>query len=311
MLEVIAVVIIAAVVAEGAERTCANHPWPYANSLLPGERLINGQSLSTSTATLTFGMDGNLVLRRKQPDVVLWSSNTPSLGAKILAFEGGALFMLNAQGAKVWSTNTSKASIAVLQDDCNFVLYHTAPTEYALWTTGTNKCLRIHIVAHSHDDVGWLLSAQQYYDGCNTPNSGVRNIITTMVQALLKNPSRRYSQVEMYFFQKWWLEQNETTKATVRKLVANGQLEFVNAGWSMQDEGVVHQESAVSNMALGAQFLLNEFGMNVSVETGVAHRSVWAWVRDPADDGRVRVRRVLLHAYRLPSAHIHVFTKRV
>ena len=34
------------------------------------------------------------------------------------------------------------------------------------------------------------------------------------------------------------------------------------------------KRAAVSNMALGAQFLLNEFGMNVSVETGVAHRSV-------------------------------------
>ena len=47
----------------------------------------------------------------------------------------------------------------------------------------------------------------------------------------------RFIYVEIGYFWRWWNEQTEVTKDTVRTLVKNGQLEFINGGWCMNDEG--------------------------------------------------------------------------
>jgi len=64
----------------------------------------------------------------------------------------------------------------------------------------------IHIVPHSHDDVGWLKTLDQYFDG--TENgiqwTGVSDTINTVVDSLLQNPARRFVQIEMKFFSMWF-----------------------------------------------------------------------------------------------------------
>jgi lysosomal alpha-mannosidase len=40
-------------------------------------------------------------------------------------------------------------------------------------------------------------------------------------------------------------------KTRVRQIVKEGRLEFVNAGWSMQDEACPHYEDMINNMMLG------------------------------------------------------------
>lgn len=55
----------------------------------------------------------------------------------------------------------------------------------------------------------------------------------------------------MKFFQMWWQEQDDDTKGKVRYLAQNGQLEFVNAGWSMHDEACAHFEDMIDNMMTG------------------------------------------------------------
>ena len=69
--------------------------------------------------------------------------------------------------------------------------------------------LNLHIVPHSHDDVGWMKTANDYY------MDSVRHIITNVVVELSKDSSRRFTQVEMYYFHRWWNEQNSTTKNKV------------------------------------------------------------------------------------------------
>ncbi len=78
---------------------------------------------------------------------------------------------------------------------------------------------------------------------------------------MLKDPNRRYTQVEMKFFQMWWSEQTEEIKAAVRMLAKEGRLEFINAGWSMHDEACAHYEDMIDNMMFGQQFLQAEVGV--------------------------------------------------
>jgi hypothetical protein len=56
------------------------------------------------------------------------------------------------------------------------------------------------------------------------------------MQALLENPERKFSEVEIKFFKMWWDNQSDQMKLDVKGLIANGQLELINGGWSMHDE---------------------------------------------------------------------------
>ena len=42
--------------------------------------------------------------------------------------------------------------------------------------------------------------------------------------------------MEIAFFERWWHEQSEDMKTTVRGLVGARRLEFINGGWCMNDE---------------------------------------------------------------------------
>ena len=72
----------------------------------------------------------------------------------------------------------------------------------------TNK-KTIHIVPHSHDDVGWLKTVRQYFDGSKSEiqKADVRKTIDSVMDALEENPDRKFSEVEMKFFKMWWDEQ--------------------------------------------------------------------------------------------------------
>ena len=121
----------------------------------------------------------------------------------------------------------------------------------------------VHMIAHTHDDVGWLKTIDEYFTGFknNVAKAGVNMILDTMIQSLLDDPTKRFTYVEMKFFSMWWKLQTEDMKAQVRALVQQGRLEFVNAGWSMHDEACTHYEDQINNMMIGHQFLMQEFGV--------------------------------------------------
>ena len=59
--------------------------------------------------------------------------------------------------------------------------------------------------------------------------------------------------METGFFWQWWLEQSDSTRETVRQLVEEGRLEFVNGGWCMNDEAATHYVDIIDQMTLGLQ----------------------------------------------------------
>lgn len=67
----------------------------------------------------------------------------------------------------------------------------------------------VHLVPHSHDDVGWVKTADEYYSGSNAfgARDSVMNVIDTVVEELDRNPDRRFCYAEMSFFTVWYNSQ--------------------------------------------------------------------------------------------------------
>ncbi|CAH1101502.1 unnamed protein product [Psylliodes chrysocephalus] len=122
--------------------------------------------------------------------------------------------------------------------------------------------INVHLIPHSHDDVGWLKTVEQYYYGTDTytKHAGVQSIITSVYEALLENPDRRFMQVETQYFWLWWKDQNEDTRSKYKKLVENGQIEMANGAWSMNDEACANYQSTIDQYTWGLRTLSDTVG---------------------------------------------------
>uniref|UniRef100_A0A8C5FED1 Lysosomal alpha-mannosidase n=1 Tax=Gadus morhua TaxID=8049 RepID=A0A8C5FED1_GADMO len=122
--------------------------------------------------------------------------------------------------------------------------------------------LNVHLVPHTHDDVGWLKTVDQYFYGGRNDiqHAGVQYILDSVVGQLLQNPERRFIYVETAFFYRWWKNQPPSMQKAVRQLVDQGRLEFVNGGWCMSDEATTHYSAVIDQMTLGLRFLNDTFG---------------------------------------------------
>nr|XP_056703983.1 lysosomal alpha-mannosidase [Euleptes europaea] len=140
--------------------------------------------------------------------------------------------------------------------------------------------LNIHLIPHTHDDVGWLKTVDQYFFGVRNDiqHAGVQYILDSVILELLADPTKRFIYVEVAFFARWWGLQTDAMRQAVQQLVAEGRLEFVNGGWCMNDEAAVHYSSVIDQMSLGLNFLKETFG-----ECG---RPQVAWHIDPFGHSR-------------------------
>ena len=64
--------------------------------------------------------------------------------------------------------------------------------------TKTQPSLSVHIVPHSHQDVGWIKSAEEYYE------QQVRHIYHNVIAAMALDPQRTFIVVEQAFFSRWF-----------------------------------------------------------------------------------------------------------
>lgn len=185
-----------------------------------------------------------------------------------------AVAKMQASSVKLVSTSLLLllATYAHLQVSGNpthtFCGYNSCPT------TNSSR-INVHIIAHSHDDVGWLKTVDQYYYGTRKQDSsvGVQHIFDSVIPQLVMDRNKRFIFVEISFFAKWWVEQDDRMKAVVRNLVQDGRLEFINGGWCMNDEATTSYHSIIEQMTLGLKFLNESFG-------SCAHPKV-GWQIDP------------------------------
>ena len=122
--------------------------------------------------------------------------------------------------------------------------------------------LQVHLVAHTHDDVGWLKTVDEYYYGANNSiqHAGVQYILDSVIPALDADPNKRFIYVEIAFFKRWWDQQDEMMKAKVKQLVLQKRLEFINGGWCMNDEAATHYNAIIDQMTYGLKFIQDTFG---------------------------------------------------
>ena len=76
----------------------------------------------------------------------------------------------------------------------------------------------MHLVHHTHNDVGWLKTVDEYFSGTdnNVQRVAVKLILDEVIAEMVKDTSKRFSYVEMKFFTMWWRNQTEELKAAVR-----------------------------------------------------------------------------------------------
>uniref|UniRef100_A0A2K6VX37 Alpha-mannosidase n=1 Tax=Onchocerca volvulus TaxID=6282 RepID=A0A2K6VX37_ONCVO len=150
-----------------------------------------------------------------------------------------------------------------------------------------NKCngwnrekdvLNIHLICHSHDDVGWIKTIDQYYYGSQKKKTttGVQYILNTVMDELEKDESRRFSWCETSFL--WYWLSNHKQRKRMQKLVQKGQIEFVGGGWVQNDEAVAYYVDIIDQMTLGLRTLKKYFG-----ECGIPYV---AWQIDPFGHSR-------------------------
>ncbi|KAM8772245.1 lysosomal alpha-mannosidase [Acanthopagrus schlegelii] len=139
---------------------------------------------------------------------------------------------------------------------------HTSTCGYESCHPTKPDMLNVHLVPHTHDDVGWLKTVDQYFygDRNDIQHAGVQYILDSVVDQLLKNPDRRFIYVETAFFYRWWRQQSSSMQQTVKQLVNEGRLEFVNGGWCMSDEATTHYSAVIDQMTMGLRFLNETFG---------------------------------------------------
>ena len=82
----------------------------------------------------------------------------------------------------------------------------------------------VHLVPHSHTDIGWLNTVEGYfykseYRGSTfyktrvaTDKAPVHEIITAVIHALEDEDDRRFVWQEMEYFTMWWRMQNDRMK---------------------------------------------------------------------------------------------------
>ena len=116
-----------------------------------------------------------------------------------------------------------------------------------------------------HDDVGWLKNPDEYLYGLNQTiqNAHVNAVIDSVVAGLAADPRRKFTYVEMFFFEGWWAQQDEEVRATVRKLVAEKRLMFACGGWTMPDEAAPIYQEYLDIYTLGHRFIKEQVGGTV------------------------------------------------
>ena len=133
-----------------------------------------------------------------------------------------------------------------------------------LLSTAISK-IKVFIVLHSHNDVGWLKTPDEYY------NDSTQYILDNIIDILEQDPSLKFSWAEIVYLHRY-LEENPSQVDRVKSLVQTNRLEIVGGGWVQHDEALPDYELALRNMQTGFSYLREKLNIT-KIKTG--------WQLDP------------------------------
>ncbi|KAJ1811966.1 mannosyl-oligosaccharide 1,3-1,6-alpha-mannosidase activity protein, partial [Coemansia sp. RSA 2598] len=131
--------------------------------------------------------------------------------------------------------------------------------------------LTLHLVPHSHSDIGWNLSFEGYY------HSVVRDVLRRVSRELWKDPRRRFTWGDLAFLDLWMAQEgteNSGLKAegkeltwshVLRALVQRGQMDIVGGTYVSPDEGLTTWWAHNTIVDTGHRTLDKLLGTNTSV----------------------------------------------
>jgi hypothetical protein len=140
-----------------------------------------------------------------------------------------------------------------------FILYYVLAISLFCTLVNTEKELVIHVVPHSHNDAGWLLPMDEYYE------KQTKHILTNTLSYLISHPDKKFNWSDIAFFHMWWQQQDEHMKQEVKKLVAEDRLVFMGGGWVMNDEALPSYKETMLNMRTGLDFLKETFNVRPKI----------------------------------------------
>ncbi|KAJ1368391.1 hypothetical protein KIN20_029516 [Parelaphostrongylus tenuis] len=171
------------------------------------------------------------------------------------------------------------------------------------WSNEKNV-INVHLVPHTHDDLGWIKTVDQYYYGAKSSlvPVAVQYIFNTVISELQKDSRRRFSFAETGFLWRWYEDHDDPHKHQLQKLVKNGQIELVGGGWVQNDEAASHYVDIVDQMTFGLRKLEQVFG-----ECG---KPTVAWQIDPFGHSKEQANLFSLMGYTsLFFARLHYLEK--
>ncbi|OMJ30396.1 Alpha-mannosidase 2x [Smittium culicis] len=137
----------------------------------------------------------------------------------------------------------------------------------------TPKKLVLHILPHTHNDLGWNLTFEEYY------LQYVRSAMRNSVIELYKNPKRRMTWGDSPYIEMWLsfeghlpnniLSDPKLAKITwlqlLTSVINNGQFEFAGLEYSSPDEFLSTLYSQFTNMDVGRRYLSSNFNLTSRV----------------------------------------------
>ncbi|KAF6169447.1 hypothetical protein GIB67_021450 [Kingdonia uniflora] len=155
--------------------------------------------------------------------------------------------------------------------DSMYIVYNTSERIIA------NK-LNVHLVPHTHDNVGWLKTVDRYYGGSNNLIQGpcVQNILDSVVEALLADKNRKFIYVEMAII--FSSSFNNVYGFTCMHFSNVGGMTKANGGMCIHDEAAPHYIDMIDQTTLGHRFIKREFGQTPRI----------GWQIDPFEHSAVQ-----------------------
>ncbi|KAJ2547379.1 hypothetical protein EV175_005244, partial [Coemansia sp. RSA 1933] len=167
-------------------------------------------------------------------------------------------------GKPSWAARFGKAGPAV---DRDYGRRHTVPTN-----------LTLHIVSHSHSDIGWNYSVGGYY------TQWVRHVLRNVVAALWLDRQRKFTWGDAAFLDLWLDDEGNsangvlpgaaaamTWRAVLGELIARRQMAIVGATYVSPDEGLTTWWAHNAIVDVGRRFVANQLNTTTRV----------AWQVDP------------------------------